>query len=217
VLSQADFLQAFVNSLVVSSGAVILSICVGVPAAYAFARFPFRGGSFLFFSLLVMRMLPPIAVLVPMYILFSRLGLTTTRLSVILAYSTFSLPLVVWIMRGFFEDLPRELEESAWVDGASRYAAFRHVVLPLIRPGLVAASILCLQLAWNDFLFAAVLTNNATRTLPVLMAGFSGGDTGVDWGGMTASGALVILPVLIFSFAAQRHLVAGLSSGAVKG
>jgi multiple sugar transport system permease protein len=193
VLGQADFVQAFVNSLVVSAG------------------------SFLFFSLLVMRMLPPIAVLVPMYILFSKLGLTTTRLSVILAYSTFSLPLVVWIMRGFFEDLPRELEESAWVDGASRYAAFRHVVLPLIRPGLVAASILSLQLAWNDFLFSAVLTNNATRTLPVLMAAYSGGDTGVDWGGMTASGALVILPVLIFSFAAQRHLVAGLSSGAVKG
>ena len=132
VLGQADFVQAFVNSLVVSAGAVVLSICVGVPAAYAFARFPFRGGSFLFFSLLVMRMLPPIAVLVPMYILFSKFGLTTTRLSVILAYSTFSLPLVVWIMRGFFEDLPRELEESAWVDGASRYrrrtaAAYRWV------------------------------------------------------------------------------------------
>jgi ABC-type glycerol-3-phosphate transport system permease component len=217
VLSQADFLQAFVNSLAVSSGAVILSICIGVPAAYAIARFPFRGRSFLFFSLLIMRMLPPIAVLVPMYILFSKLGLTTTRFSVILAYTTFSLPLVVWIMRGFFEDLPRELEESAWVDGASRYAAFRHVMLPLLRPGLVAASILSLQLAWNDFLFAAVLTNNATRTLPVLMAAFSGGDTGVDWGGMTASGVLVILPVILFSFAAQRHLVAGLSSGAVKG
>lgn len=217
VLERADFLQAFVNSLVVASGAVALSLCVGVPAAYAFARFPFRGRSFLFFSLLAMRMLPPIAVLVPMYVLFSKLGLTTTRFSVILAYTTFSLPLVVWIMRGFFEDLPRELEESAWVDGATRQAAFRHVVLPLIRPGLVAASILCLQLAWNDFLFAAVLTNNATRTLPVLMAAFSGGDTGVDWGGMTASGVLVILPVVLFSFLAQRHLVAGLSSGAVKG
>ena len=217
VLGSSDFLQAFINSLVVASGAVGLSLCVGVPAAYAIARFPFTGRSFLFFGLLVMRMLPPIAVLVPMYILFSKLGLTTMRLSVILAYTTFSLPLVVWIMRGFFEDLPRELEESAWVDGASRYAAFIHVVLPLIRPGLVAACILCLQLAWNDFLFAAVLTNNATRTLPVLMAAFSGGDTGVDWGGMTASGVLVILPVIIFSFAAQRHLVAGLSSGAVKG
>ena len=217
VLQQADFLHAFLNSLLISAGAVTLSLCVGVPAAYAFARFPFRGKSFLFFGLLAMRMLPPIAVLVPMYILFSKLGLTTTRFSVILAYTTFSLPLVVWIMRGFFEDLPRELEESAWVDGASRYAAFTQVVLPLIRPGLVAASILCLQLAWNDFLFSAVLTNNASRTLPVLMAVFTGGDSGTDWGGMTASGVLVILPVIIFSFAAQRHLVAGLSSGAVKG
>ncbi len=217
VLQRADFVQAFVNSLLVSTGAVTLSLCVGVPAAYAIARFPFRGRSFLFFALLAMRMLPPIAVLLPMYILFSKLGLTTTRFSVILAYTTFSLPLVVWIMRGFFEDLPRELEESAWVDGASRQAAFVHVVLPLIRPGLVAASILCLQLAWNDFLFAAVLTNNNSRTLPVLMAAFTGGDSGTDWGGMTASGVLVILPVIIFSFAAQRHLVAGLSSGAVKG
>jgi multiple sugar transport system permease protein len=217
VLGRADFMQAFFNSLLVSTGAVTLSLCVGVPAAYAFARFAFFGRNFLFFGLLAMRMLPPIAVLVPMYVLFSKLGLTTTRSSVVLAYSTFSLPLVVWIMRGFFEDLPRELEESAWVDGASRYQAFFYVVLPLIRPGLVAASILCLQLAWNDFLFSAVLTNNATRTLPVLMAAFSGGDTGVDWGGMTASGVLVILPVIIFSFLAQRHLVAGLSSGAVKG
>jgi ABC-type glycerol-3-phosphate transport system permease component len=217
VLRGADFLQAFVNSLFVASGAVLLSLCIGVPAAYAMARFPFRGRTTLFFSLLIMRMLPPIAVLVPMYVLFSKLGLTTTRVSVVLAYTTFSLPLVVWIMRGFFEELPRELEESAWVDGASRYAAFSHVVLPLIRPGLVAAAILCLQLAWNDFLFAAVLTNNATRTLPVLMAAYSGGDTGVDWGGMTASGVLVVLPVVIFAFLAQRHLVAGLSSGAVKG
>jgi multiple sugar transport system permease protein len=217
VFSRADFLQAFINSLLVASGAVGLSLAAGVPAAYAIARFPFLGRNFLFFGLLAMRMLPPIAVLVPMYVLFSRIGLTSTRCSVILAYTTFSLPLVVWIMRGFFEDLPRELEESAWVDGASRYQAFYLVVLPLLRPGLVAASILCLQLAWNDFLFAAVLTNNATRTLPVLMAAFSGGDTGVDWGGMTASGVLVILPVIVFSFLAQRHLVAGLSSGAVKG
>lgn len=217
VLARADFVQAFINSLLVSAGAVSLSLLAGVPAAYALARFSFAGRNALFFTLLAMRMLPPIAVLVPMYVLFSAVGLTTTRSSVILAYTTFSLPLVVWIMRGFFEDLPRELEESAWVDGATRLRAFLHVVLPLIKPGLVAACILCLQLAWNDFLFAAVLTNNATRTLPVLMAAFSGGDTGVDWGGMTASGVLVILPVILFAFLAQRHLVAGLSSGAIKG
>jgi len=217
VLGHADFVAALVNSLLTSFGAVVLSLCVGVPAAYAFARFPFPGRGFLFFSLLAMRMLPPIAVLLPMFVLFNKLGLINTRLAVILAYTTFSLPLVTWIMRAFFEELPRELEESAWVDGASRCAAFRLVVLPLARPGLVAATILSLLLAWNDFLFAAVLTNNATRTLPVLMAGYSGGDTGIEWGPMTASGVLVVLPVILFAIAAQRHLVAGLSSGAIKG
>jgi len=217
VLGRSDFLLAFVNTLLVAGSAVTLSLCVGVPAAYAFARFPFTGRSFLFFALLVMRMLPPIAVLVPMYVLFSKLGLATTRLSVVLAYSTFALPLVVWIMRGFFEDLPKEVEESAWIDGASRYRAFALIVLPLARPGMVAAAILCLQLAWNDFLFAAVLTNNATQTLPVKMMSFSAGDSGVDWGGLTASGMLVILPMIVFAFMAQRHLASGLSSGAVKG
>jgi ABC-type glycerol-3-phosphate transport system permease component len=217
VLARSDFVRAFTNTLIVSASAVLLSMGVGAPAAYAFARFPFKGRSILFFALLVMRMLPPIAVLVPMYLLFNKLGLATTRLSVVLAYTTFSLPLVVWIMRGYFEGLPVELEESASMDGASRFGAFMYVILPLARPGLVAASILCLQLAWNDFLFSAVLTNNATQTLPVMMAAFNAGDSGMDWGGLTASGMLVILPVILFSFVAQRHLVAGLSSGAVKG
>jgi ABC-type glycerol-3-phosphate transport system permease component len=200
-----------------SAGAVLLSLLIGVPAAYAFARFPFRGSGLLFFTLLVMRMLPPIAVLVPMYVLLNKAGLINTHLSVILAYTTFCLPLVVWVMRGYFDDLPRELEESAWVDGASRYTTFRRIVLPLARPGMVAATILSLLLAWNDFLFAAVLTNNETRTLPVLMAAYSGGDTGIDWGPMAASGVLVVLPVILFGFAAQRHLVSGLATGAVKG
>jgi multiple sugar transport system permease protein len=217
VLTRADFLRAFLNTMIVSASAVLMSLCVGAPAAYAFARFPFTGRTFLFFALLVMRMLPPIAVLVPMYVLFSKLGLATTRFSVVLAYTTFSLPLVVWIMRGYFEDLPVELEEAALIDGAGRFGTFVHIILPLARPGLMAASILCLQLAWNDFLFAAVLTNNATQTLPVMMAAFNAGDSGMDWGGLTASGMLVILPVIVFSFVAQRHLVAGLSSGAVKG
>src|SRR5258708_2606808 len=216
VLGAADFARAFANSLLISAGAVLLSLVIGVPAAYAIARFRFAGRSFIYFSLLIMRMLPPIAVLVPMYVLFHALGMINSRASVILAYTTFSLPLVIWIMRGFFEELPRELDESAWIDGASRLHAFRLVVLPLARPGLAAAAILCLLLAWNDFLFAAVLTNGDSRTLPVLMASFSG-DTGINWGDMTASAVLVVMPVLAFSFAAQRHLVSGLSSGTVKG
>ena len=119
-------------------------------------------------------------------------------------------------MRGFFEDLPAELEEAARVDGATRGGAFLRVMLPLARPGLVTAAILSLLLAWNDFLFAAVLSSNSTRTLPVLLASYAGADTGVDWGPIAASGVLVVLPVILFSFAVQRHLVTGLSSGAVK-
>ncbi len=216
VLTRGEFLSAFVNSLIVSTGAVALSLVVGVPAAYAFARIHFTGRSFLFFSLLVMRMLPPIAVLVPLYALFNKAGLVNSRLGLVIAYTTFSLPLIVWIMRGFFEDLPQELEEQARVDGATRGGAFLRVVLPLARPGLVTAAILSLLLAWNDFLFAAVLTSNSTQTLPVLLAGYAGADTGVEWGPIAASGVLVVLPVIAFSFAVQRHLVTGLSSGAVK-
>jgi multiple sugar transport system permease protein len=217
VLRQADFFRALFNSAVTSTGAVALSLAVGAPAAYAFARFSFRGDRLIFLSLLVMRMLPPVAVLLPMFVVFSRLGMINTRVGVILAYTTFTLPLVVWVMRGFFEDLPREIEENAWIDGASRFAAFRTVVLPLARPGLVATAILSALLAWNDFLFAAVLTNRATRTLPVLLATYAGSDSGIEWGPMTASGVLVILPVVLFTFVIQRHLVAGLSSGALKG
>ncbi len=216
VFTQGSFVSAFINSMLVSAGAVGLSLVVGVPAAYAFARIKFRGRTLFFFSLLIMRMLPPIAVLIPLYALFNKAGLVNTRTGLVIAYTTFSLPLIVWIMRGFFEDMPHELEEAARVDGATRGGAFFRVLLPLARPGLVAAAILSLLLAWNDFLFAAVLTSDSTRTLPVLLAGYAGAETGVEWGQVAASGVLVVLPVIIFSFIVQRHLVAGLSSGAVK-
>ena len=216
VLSRTEFGRAFVNSIVASAGAIVLSLIAGVPAAYAFARFRFRGENPLFFSLLIMRMVPPIAVLVPMFVMLNHVGLAHTRIGLILAYTTFSLPLVVWIMRGFFEDLPREFEESAWMDGANRATAFYFVVLPLVRPGLIAAAIISLVMTWNDFLFAAILTSSSTQTLPVLIAAYSG-DTGIDWGPMTASAVLVVLPVIVFSFFVQRHLVTGLSSGAIGG
>lgn len=216
VLSSVDFGRALISSIVSSTGAIALSLFAGVPAAYALARFRLRGGEQLFFSLLIMRMVPPIAVLVPMFAVLNQVGLTQTYAGLILAYSTFSLPLVVWIMRGFFEELPRELDESAWMDGASRATAFYLVALPLVRPGLAAAAILSLIMTWNDFLFAAILTSSATRTLPVLIAGYSG-DTGIDWGPMTASAVLVVLPAILFSFLVQRHLVTGLSSGAIRG
>ncbi len=134
VLRTTGFFAACLNSLLISTGAVALSLCAGVPAAYAIARFAFRGRSLVYNALLLMRMLPPIAILLPMYILFVKLGMAQSRLSVMLAYTTFSLPLVVWVMRSFFEELPFELEESAWIDGASRLRTFLVVVLPLAPP-----------------------------------------------------------------------------------
>ena len=214
--SSDDFTLYLLNTVIVSAGSVALALFVGVPAAYAFARFRFFGSSQLFFSFLVLRMLPPIAVLVPMYVLLRAAGMLNTHIGLILAYSTFSLPLVVWVMRGFFEDLPRELEECAELDGCSRFGAFVRIILPLSRPGLVAATIFSLVLAWNDFLFAAVLASKRTQTLPVFMASFTS-DVGIAWGEMAATAVLAILPVIVFSILAQRHLVAGLSSGTVKG
>ncbi len=211
-----DFLHYLLNSIVVSTGSVVVSLLLGVPAAYAFARYRFVGSASLLGSLLLMRMLPPIAVLVPMYVLFRSCHLLDTHAGLVLAYTTFNVPFVVWVMSGFFQEMPKELEESALIDGCSRFGAFWRVVLPLARPGLVAAAIFALVLAWNDFLFAVVLTSSRTQTLPVMMAGFST-DVGIAWGEMAASATLVIFPVLGFSLLTQRHLVRGLSAGAVKG
>lgn len=217
VLRTSNFLPALWNSLATSLGAVLLSLAAGTPTAYAMARIRFRGRATVYYALLMMRMLPPIAVLIPMFMLFDTFGLKNSSFSLVLAYSTFSLPLVVWVMRSFFEDLPLEIEEAATMDGASRWVIFTRIVLPLSRPGMVAIGILCLLTAWNDFLFAAVLTNNATQTLPVLLASYSTADDGVEWGRLAAAGMLVVAPVLLISMAAQRHLISGLSSGAMKG
>jgi ABC-type glycerol-3-phosphate transport system permease component len=215
-ITSADFLLYFINSITVSFGSVLLALLLGVPAAYAFARFRFLGSAQIFYGLLALRMLPPIAVLVPMYVMMRSIGLLDTHLGLAVAYTTFSMPLVVWIMRGFFEELPKELEESAEIDGCSRFGAFVRVVLPLAKPGLVAATIFSVVLAWNDFVFAAVLSGRNTQTLPVMMAGYTS-DVGIAWGEMSAAAVLVILPVTLFSVLAQKHLVAGLSSGTVKG
>jgi multiple sugar transport system permease protein len=216
VLTQSDFLSSFGNSLMVSASAVTLSLLAGVPASYTFARFRFPGAQVAFFTLLLMRMLPPVAILLPIFVLFKALGLMNSHLSLIIAYTTFSLPLIVWVMRDYFASLPKELEEAAYIDGASRLHAFVRIVLPLAKPGIVTASILSLLLAWNDFIFAAILTNNATRTSPVLLGAYAGGETGTNWGAITASGVLVVIPVIIFSLIVQKHLVQGLSSGSVK-
>jgi multiple sugar transport system permease protein len=162
-------------------------------------------------------MFPPIVSIVPLFLLMNRLDLLNTRLSLALVYTSFNLPVVVWMMRGFFEEVPIELEEAALVDGMSRLGTFLRIALPLAAPGLAATAVFCLIVAWNEFLFALVLAQtDAAITLPVGIAG-QVTQYEIRWGAMSAAGVLAMIPVLIFAFAAQRYLVRGLSLGAVKG
>jgi multiple sugar transport system permease protein len=183
--------------------------------SYGLTRFRVPAGSHIFFFILSTRFAPPVAFVVPLYLMIQRTGLLDTWLALILIYTSMNLSLVVWIMRGFFESIPIEVEEAAEVDGYSRLEIFVLVVLPLVKPGLITTSILSAIMAWNEFLIATVLTQNQAATLPVYLAGFSG-SMGLDWGPYMAVGTMAIMPIMIFTLVLQRHLVRGLTFGAVR-
>jgi len=207
------------NSVVVAVGSTLLSLAAGTMAAYSLSRFglPRRLNRHVAFWILSTRMAPPIVTIVPLFLILRRVELVDTRLGLILAYAVFNLPFVVWMMKGFFDELPRELEEAALVDGDTHWGAFRRVALPLVRPGLAATAIFCLIVSWNEFLFALVLTQSeAAMTLPVGIAN-QVTQYEIRWGAMSAAGVLAALPLLVFALAVQRHLVRGLSYGALKG
>jgi multiple sugar transport system permease protein len=161
-------------------------------------------------------MLPPIAIVVPLYVLFNSLDWVDTRQALIICYLTFTIPLSIWMMMGFFDDVPIELEEAAMIDGCSRFGALFRVSLPLAIPGMAATAILAFLYCWNEFLYAVILTGRNARTLPVTITSFMT-NKAVLWGRIAASGSLVLIPVLIFALLAQRYLVRGLARGAVKG
>ena len=173
------------------------------------------GGTHIFFFILSTRFAPPVAFVVPFYLMIQKTGLLDTHLALILIYTSMNLSLVVWIMRGFFESIPVEIEEAAQIDGYTRLQIFRKVALPLVKPGLVTTSILSAILAWNEFLIATIITQNSAATLPVYLGGFSG-SMGLEWGPYMAVGAMAVLPIMIFTLVLQRHLVRGLTFGAVR-
>jgi multiple sugar transport system permease protein len=216
VLGNLDFMKYLVNSMIVAIGSTTLSLLVGVPAAYALARLPVPGREWWARGVLFTRMVPAVALIVPMFVVFDKLSLLGTYWALIAAHTTFCLPIVVWLMRSFFEDLPRELEESALVDGNGPFGAFARISLPLTAPGLGAAAILCLIFSWNEFLFALVLSGIHTETVPLGVASFVG-SVSIDWGGSSAAAVLAMVPIFILGIAAQRFLVRGLTLGAVKG
>lgn len=210
------FLRFFANSLVVSLGAVAISLLVGVPAAYAFARWRFRGGESLLFTLLSFRFAPELMVIIPLLVIYRQIGLFDTHFGLIWVYQLITLPLIVWILRSYFQDLTPELEQSALLDGYNRPQAFLKVAVPLIRPGLAAAGLLAFIFAWNSFIFPFALTGSNAQTVTVGSLSFLGGAN--PRYNLTAAAALIaLIPPLLLALSIQRFLVRGLTFGAVKG
>lgn len=208
--------QFVVNSAVVSVGSTVLSIVTGTLAAYSLSRFRFRGREAIGFGILLTRMLPPVAAIVPLFLIMTRYGLLDTRIGLILAYSAVELPFAIWMLRSFMDEIPVALEEAAMVDGCSRVQALFWVIAPLISPGVAATSVFAFLFAWNDFPLALVLTLTDAKTLPLAVMGFVG-EEGVMWGPMSAMATLALLPPIVFTLATQRYLARGLMMGAVKG
>lgn len=216
---ERGFGNYFLTSLIVSLSSTFLALALGTFAAYALARFrlPYKLGSRLSMWILSTRMFPPIVTAVPLFLFMRDLQLLDTKFSLIIVYTAFNLPFVVWMMRGFFLELPKELEEAAMVDGDSRLGALFRVILPLVTPGLAATAVFCLIITWNELLFALVLTQtDNAMTLPIGIAGRVT-QYEIKWGVMSAAGIVAMLPILIFAMAVQKYLVRGLSLGAVKG
>jgi len=215
-LWQSAFSASFLNSLLSASFSTALALLLGVPAAYALSKWAGRGMHALSFAILVTRMAPPIAFTIPFFLFYRWIGLLDTVTGLVLIYTSFNLPLVIWMMQPFFETVPPSLEEAALVDGAPTRTVFLKIVLPVVAPGIAATAILCFLYAWNDFFFALILTRTNARTAPVAVVNFMNYE-GWEWGKIAAGGSLVMAPVLIFSLAVRRYLVSGLTAGAVKG
>ena len=203
------------NSLMVVIGTTSISLVLGSLAAYGFARFSFNKKEDLAFWILSLRMLPPMATVIPFFILARLTGILDTHLVLVLAYMTFNIPFSIWMMRGFFEEIPKEIEEAALVDGCTHWQVLIKVLLPLSLPGLTATAIFCVIQSWNEFAFALFLTGVNARTLPTTVTFFLS-VTGVIWGEMAAVGIVTALPVLVFAMLVQKHMIRGLTFGAVK-
>ena len=215
VLAGGSFTGYLFNSIIVASLSTILALILGSGVAYPLARFRVPGGRQLASWVLSLRILPPIVIVVPLFILFTGVGARGTLWALILLYTFMNLPLTVWLLRGFYADMPVEVEEAARVDGASALRTFVQITVPLTAPGIAATALLAFIFAWNEFLFANILTGAANKTSPVGLTEYVT-PVSVKWTEIMAAGTLVVMPVWVAALAAQRYLVRGLSMGAVK-
>ena len=211
-----EFLRYFWNSLYVSVATTILGVLVAVPAAYAFSRFRFPGRTFLFFSVLVRNMFPAVVFLMPLFLMMRWMGLVGTHASLILTYLTFGLPLSIWLLKGFYDNIPIQLEQAARIDGATRFQAFYKIVLPLSTPGIIATSIFSFIGAWNEYVYAVTFLNNKDQlTLPVGIQRYFT-EFATDWPGLMAATFLMSVPVVVLFLVLQKYFVRALTEGAVK-
>ncbi len=215
VFGGSGVLPFLINSIIITAASTVLAVGLGSMAAYGLTRFKVVAGDHLFFFILSTRFAPPVAFIVPLYLMMQRFGLLDTHFALVAIYTSMNLSLVVWVIRGFFEAIPIEIEEAAQIDGYSRWQIFTKVALPLVKPGLITTSILSAILAWNEFLIATVITQSSSATLPVYLSSFSG-SMGLEWGPYMAVGVMGVLPIMIFTLVLQRHLVRGLTFGAVR-
>ncbi len=215
LLFERNFLHYLVNSVIVSATTTIACVFLGALYSYTLARARFRGRNNMAFWVLSLRMLPPIAVILPFYLIFRSLRLLDNPLALIIVYFVMNFPLVVWIMKGFFDEIPIEMEESGRIAGCSDIQTFFKIVVPMVRPGLAGTAVITMIFSWNEFLFALILTGEKAKTLPVGVTGFVTFE-GIKWGLLASGGIFIIAPILILSFIFQRHLIRGLTLGSIK-
>ena len=206
----------FFNSIFIAGTSVLLALIIGTLAAYGFSRFRLKGNDTYLFIILTTRMLPPIVVIIPIFLMFRVTGMSGTYAGIILLYAAFNLPFSIWMMKSFFDELPPDVEDAARIDGSNERGVFFKVCLPQVKAGLAATAVFGLILTWNEFLFALLLTGVDTRTVPVAMAQTIGGDIGVRWGLLAAIETLFLIPVFVVTFVLQDHLLRGVTFGTVK-
>ena len=214
IFKEEPFHLYFLNSMVVASLSTLICLAIGAPAAFSYSRFR-TGGDSLRVSMLATQMLPAITLVIPFFLIYRMIGLYNTRIGLVITYITFNIPFIVWILIGFFEGIPRELDESAMVDGCTRFSAFTKIILPISLPGMLSAGIFSFVLSWNEFLFALILTGKRSKTLPVAVSGLIT-QQGTQIGAVSAAIVLIIMPMILLYFGLRTFLIQGMIAGAVK-
>jgi len=212
-----EYLGRLINSIIIAGGSTVAAVLLGTLTAWAMARFRIPGKSDIMFYILSTRMLPPVVIIIPVFLMYTRLGLTQSHFGLALLYTTINLPFVVWMMKGFFDEIPHEYEDAAMLDGYPRLQAFFKVTLPNAWPGIAATAVFCLIVAWNEYTFAFILNSDpVAQTVPSFIASKSQTSAGINWGVIAAMSTVFVLPVFIFTFLVRNHLLRGVTFGAVR-